>query len=77
MKLDEKRIATRERLVAEGKLIRISTMPQAIAWGQGWQQAYHSMEAAHTLALAQLEASELLLRLANEELDRLRALVQQ
>ena len=72
MKLDEKRIATRERMVAEGKLIRISTMPQAIAWGQGWQQAYHSMEAAHTLALAQLEASELLLRLANEELARIK-----
>lgn len=55
-------------------LVPITTMRQALAWGDIWESAYHSLECAHTLALEQLRASEILLRLANEELERLRKL---
>jgi len=72
--LDQHRMELRTRMVRDGKLLRITTQRQAVAYGDDWQRAYHSLEAAHTLALAQLQASELLLRLANEELDRLRKL---
>lgn len=71
---EQRRIEIRERMVQEGKLLRITTVEQGIAYGDGWQRAYSHLEAAHTLALAQLAASDLLLRIANEELERLRRL---
>lgn len=64
------------KAVADGTLVRINNMREALEWGQGWQQAFNSLEAAHTLACEQLEASDLLLRMANEELARVKALLQ-
>ncbi len=55
-----------------GESLRISSIKQALAYGDGWQRMYRHLEAAHTLALAQLEASDLLLRMATEELERVR-----
>lgn len=73
--LEQRRIELRERMVAEGKLLRIVTMREALAYGDGWQQAYSHLEAAHALACAQRDASETLLQIANEELERLRKLL--
>lgn len=72
VKMNPLRIAIRDRMVAEGKLLRISTMREALAYGDGWQRLYSHLEAAHTLACEQLRASEILLEYANEELERVR-----
>ena len=67
-------IAIRDRMVKEGRLLRIVSVREAIAYGDGWQRAYSHLEAAHTLALEQLRASEILLQHYMEELERLRRL---
>lgn len=72
--LDERRIAIRDRMVRDGSLLHISSVRDAIAYGDGWQRAYSHLEAAHTLALEQLRASEILLQHAEQELVRLRAI---
>ena len=58
-----------------GDALRITTIKQALSYGDQWQRMYHHLEAAHTLACAQLEASDLLLRLANEELEKIKRIV--
>ena len=68
----EKLAEARNRALKEGSLIGITNMREALALGEGWQRAYESLESAHTLALAQWRSSETLLRIANEELERLR-----
>ena len=58
--------------VASGNVVAISSRHQALEYGDGWQRAYEAMESAYTLACAQRDASETLLRLATEELERLK-----
>lgn len=55
-------------------VIPIRTVGEALRYGDGWQAQYRRLEAAYMLATAQRDASDLLLRLAEEERDRLRRL---
>ncbi len=60
-----------------GESLRISSIKQALAYGDGWQRMYRHLEAAHTLACEQLRASELIIEHYTAELERVRKLVQQ
>lgn len=56
-------------------MLRIVSVREALSYGDQWQAYAHRMEALLALATAQRDASELLLRIAEDELARLRALV--
>ena len=57
-----------------GGSVRIASITQGLEYGDRWVRAYRHLEAAHTLALEQLRASEILLQHYTEELERLRRL---
>jgi len=53
----------------------IITRRDALRYGAEWRHQANCMEAALLLATAQRDASDLLLAIAEEELERLRALL--
>ena len=50
--------------------LRIVTVREALSYGDQWQREAHRMEAMLALATAQRDASDLLLRMAEEELAK-------
>lgn len=63
------------KVLAFPERIRIVTRQQALDYGDAWQYQCHRMEVALYLAEQQLAASDLLLRLCEEERDKLKALL--
>lgn len=57
------------------RTLQISTVREALSYGDQWRTYAHRMEALLALATAQRDASDLLLRMAQEEVERLRALL--
>ena len=56
------------------KVIQISTKADALALADSWQRQAQRLECLLILVSVQRDASELLLRIAQDELDRLRGL---
>ena len=56
-------------------LLKITTVREALSYGDAWQRQANSMEVALILATAQRDASDLLLRIAEAEVERLRTLL--
>ena len=54
-------------------LLKITTVREALDYGDGWKRQYHRLEVALHVVTAQLDASELLLKLAEEELAKYRS----
>lgn len=54
--------------------LRIETLREAIAWGDRWQAHAMRLEALLALVTAQRDASDLLLRIAEDELARLKGI---
>lgn len=65
------------KVVAFPAMREIHTFQGALLYGDEWQRAYQSLEAAYMLATAQRDASDLLLRLCEEENERLRGILEQ
>jgi hypothetical protein len=57
------------------QLRKIDSLPAAIRYGDEWQAHANRMQALLLLATAQRDASELLLRFAEDEIERLRNLL--
>ena len=69
----EKRAAqVRGYLAKRDPLLTITTVREALRYGDLWQAHANRLEAILMLVTAQRDASDLLLRLAEEELERLR-----
>jgi len=62
--------AASAKVIPFPKQIRISTMREALAYGDGWQRAYNELEITYQLACLQRDASDLLLQIAEDELAR-------
>lgn len=58
-----------------GKVVRLDTFKQVLRHADVWEAHAHRIEALLLLATAQRDASDLLLRLAEDEILRLRGLI--
>ena len=56
--------------------LRIETVREALSYGDQWRAYAYRMEALLALVTAQRDASETLLRIAYEEIERLRGLIE-
>ena len=74
MQATEKRAArVYDFLARKEATLKITTVREALSYGDAWQAYAHRMEAMLALATAQRDASDLLLRIAEEELARYRS----
>ena len=62
-------------LAKEQPPLKITTIREALSYGDAWQYQANRMEGALILATAQRDASDLLLRIAEDEVERLRQLL--
>lgn len=57
-----------------GQVLELRTVRTAVTYGDMWRRHAQRLEVTLLLVTAQRDASDLLLRLATEELERLRGL---
>ncbi len=62
-------------LARKERTLRINTVAEALSYGDQWRTYAHRIEALLALVTAQRDASDTLLRIAEEELERVRALL--
>lgn len=64
----------RDEQVKRGEVLSITTIKQALAYGDGWQRAYVQLESVYATACEQRDESVRLLAAATEELQRLKGI---
>lgn len=72
----ERALAVQAYLRATEPLLNISTVREALSYGDQWRRHAERIEAILALVTAQKDAANLLLALAEEERDRLKALLE-
>ncbi len=75
--VEERAAIVRAYLAKQEPLLKITSIRDALKYGDGWQSYALRLEPMLALANAQWESSETLLRLCEEECERLRGLLDQ
>ncbi len=75
--VEERAALVRAYLAKQEPLLKVTSIRDALKYGDGWQSYAMRLETMLALATAQWESSETLLRLCEEECERLRGLLDQ